>query len=399
MAMSEPLSAAIGWSLRTSGEEAGQEAAESARDRLAPHAPQLAIVLGSSRFNQSLLLHGVRSVLGSVPLAGQSTAGEIVPQGPISHSCVILLLASKSLACSIGVGEGADRVPREAGQQAAYAAVKGWRGAPRAGFLVFGDGRITGHDQAIRGIQEVLGTSSLIVGGMADADLRSAQTYQYAGDRVVQRAVVGILLGGFVKLGIGIEHGFAPISKPRRITRARTNILYELDHQPATSVYEEYFGHGLLDRMRQGGWTRETIAYPLGIQHEASGRWLLRNVTSLGERGSLLCNGEVLEGAWLRLMIGSRQLALEAAATAAQRAIQPLQQVACVLLFDSMARKKLLGPHQSAAEVAKIREVVGPGIPLAGCYTVGEQAPLDSAATHGGTASQTGSVLVVAIGT
>lgn len=388
---------AVGWSAKADAAEAGVQAAEMALERLVPQRPALAMVFGSSRFDQARLVQGVRSIVGEVPLAGESTAGEIVSEGPLNYSVVVWLIASEALLCSLGVGEAADRTPREAGQQAAHAASRGFQG-PRKGFLLFGDGLMTRYADILRGIQEVLGTSALIVGGMAGDDLRFAQTYQYANERVLSRAIVGILLGGPLALGVGCEHGFAPISKPRRITRARANILYELDRKPATSVYEEYLGAEVIERMRHTGFTRQHLAYPLGIQCEPADPRLLRNVVSFGEDGSLLCSGEILEGAWLQLMIGSHTLALEAARRAAQEAIQPLNRIAGVLVFDSIARRKLLGPRHAAMEIAQIRQVIGPSTPLAGCYTYGEHGPVGSSAAAGRSAIQTGSVLIIAVG-
>ena len=396
--MSETLSATIGWSALGDAEKAGVEAAETALHRFPASSPALAIVFGSSWFEQEPLLAGVRSVLGNVPLVGESTAGEIVPEGPISHSCVVALLGSPSVACSLGAGEAVDRSPREAGQQAAYAAVREFQGATRAGLLLFGDGLLTCYAEVVRGVREVVGTSFLIAGGMAGDDLRFDRTYQYCRGRVLSRSVVCALLGGSLKIGVGIEHGFAPISKPRRITRSHDNVLVELDKQPATAVYEEYFGAELVKRLRGEEVVRQTIAYPLGIQCGTDEQWLLRNVVSFGDDGSLSCSGEITEGSWLQLMMGSRELALEAAHAAAQQAVRSLNRIGCVLVFDSAARRRLLGPEHAAREITRIRETVGPLVPIAGCYTYGEQAPFGTTATYEQTATQTGSVLVVALG-
>lgn len=396
--MSETLSAAIGWSALGDAEKAGVEAAETALRRFPAASPALAVVFGSSWFEQEPLLAGVRSVLGNVPLVGESTAGEIVPDGPVSHSCVVALLGSPSVACSLGVGEAVDRSPREAGQQAAYAAMHEFKGATRAGLLLFGDGLLTCYAEVVRGVREVVGTSFLIAGGMAGDDLRFDRTYQYCRNRVLSRSVVCALLGGSLKIGVGIEHGFAPISKPRRITRSHDNVLVELDRQPAAAVYEEYFGAELVKQLRGEEGVRQTIAYPLGIQCGTDEQWLLRNVVSFGDDGSLSCSGEITEGSWLQLMMGSRELALEAAHAAAQQAVRSLNRIGCVLVFDSAARRRLLGPEHAAREIARIRETVGPSVPIAGCYTYGEQAPFGTTATYEQTATQTGSVLVVALG-
>ena len=96
-----------------------------ARSGLQPLGPQLALVFGSSWFDQVQLVRGLRSVLGNTALIGGSTAGEIVPEGPLTHSCAVLLISSVTLTWGVGVGEAIHADPRKAGQQAAFEAVTG----------------------------------------------------------------------------------------------------------------------------------------------------------------------------------------------------------------------------------------------------------------------------------
>jgi len=145
------------------------------------------------------------------------------------------------------------------------------------------------------------------------------------------------------------------------------------------------------------GLTRQLIAYPLGIQLDSSSQFLLRNVLAFGQDGGLVCTGEVAEGAWVQLMIGSKELALEAAVRAAQQAIQPLRFVRFVLVFTSVLRKRLLG-RDAPLEIARIRQVIGPSVPLVGYYSYGEQAPLGGLHPYGHSSLQTGAVLLIAVG-
>jgi hypothetical protein len=365
--------------------------------RLGGQQARCAIVFGSSWFDQAQLLEGIRSVFDTAPVVGGSTAGEITPEGPKSHSCVVLALGYEDLVIGWGAGAGLDRDPRLAGYSAAHQAMRQFNGHTRRGFLFFGDGLVSGYAEVVRGIQEVLGTSSLVTGGLMADDLRFVRTYQYAHDQVLSGGLSGLLLGGSCTIGVGLEHGFAPISKPRQITRASANILSELDGQPASSVYEDYFGSSVTATGREAGLSRQLIAYPLGVQLDTPGEFLLRSVTGFGDDGSLLCTGEVTKGAWVQLMIGSKELALDAATKAAREATRQLQAVRFVLVFDSVARRRLLG-HDAALEITRIRQVVGPSVPLAGCYTYGEQAPLGEPYAYGRSSVQTGAVLVIAIG-
>lgn len=393
--MKQPVSIGVG--TQSSAFTAGQTAAVMAAQRLRGQEIRGAIVLGSSSFEQEPLLQGVQSALPTIPLAGGSTGGEITPDGPRSHSCVVIALAGDDLAIGVGAGTDLARDPRLAGYRAAQQALQQTNGHERSGFVFFGDGLMTGYAEVLRGVHEVLGTSSLVTGALMADDLQFARTHQYANDRVLTQAVAGVLFGGAWKIGVGMEHGFAPISKPRRVTRAMANILYELDGQPASAVYEEYFGASDRRPDRPAGLTRELIAYPLGLQLDATEQFLLRNVRGFGSDGSVVCTGELIEGAWVQLMIGSKELAFEAASRAAQQAVQQVSTVHAVVVFDSVSRKQLLG-HETAEEFSRIRRVVGSSVPIAGCYTYGEQAPLGTPYGYGRVSVQTGAILVLAIG-
>lgn len=392
--MSQLPKVAVGWSANADAFAAGESAARTAVQQLATRQVPCTMVFASSWLNQAALLRGVRSVIQG-PLIGGSTAGEITPEGPKTRSCVVLAIAQDGLTCSLGAGTDVERDPRLAGYHAAQDALKRFKGSKRTGFLLFGDGLLTGYAEVLRGIQEVLGTSFLVTGGLMGDDERFATTYQYAQDRPLTKGVTGALLGGCA-IGVGLEHGFAPISKPRQVTQARGNILYELDGQPASRVYEEYFGEAM-PTIQRSGLTRQMIAYPLGVRVDGTGQFLLRTIMAFGQDGSLSCTGEMTEGAWVQLMIGSKESAIEAARLAARNAIQSLRQVWCVLMFDSVVRKRLLG-RDAAREIASVRQVIGPAVPLAGCYTYGEQAPLGVPYAYGRSSLQTGACLIIAVG-
>lgn len=393
--MSQLPKIAIGWSANADAFTAGESAARTAAQQLGIRQVPCTMVFASSWLDQAAVLGGVRSVIKG-PLIGGSTAGEITPDGPKSHSCVVLAIAQDGLASSIGAGTEVGRDPRLAGYHAAQDALKQFRGAKRTAFLLFGDGMQTGYAEVLRGIQEVLGTSFLVTGGLMGDDLKFSATYQYLHEKPITRGITGALLGGCA-VGVGLEHGFAPISKPRKITKAHGNLLNELDGLPASRVYEEYFGEALMQRLRQSGLTREMIAYPLGVQLESTGQFLLRTIMSIGADGSLVCTGEVKQDTWVQLMIGSKESCLDAAAQAARQAVQSLQQVWFVLMFSSVVRKRLLG-QDAGREIAGVRQVVGPNVPLAGCYTYGEQAPLGTSNAYGRSSLHTGSCLIVAVG-
>jgi len=389
-------SVAVGLSGLTDPSTAGSQAARMATKQLEGRRPRCAIVFGSSWFDQEVLLRGVDSVLDGVPIVGGSTAGELTPDGPQSHTCVVVAIADDRLVMSIGLGERIQNNPRLAGHEAAQQAMRQLNQSTRSGLLFFGDGLATGYDEVMHGIHEVLGTSSVMAGALMGDDLRFTRTYQYGHNRAHTGSVVAVVFGGG-RIGVGLEHGFSPISKLRQITRAHGNIIYEIDGQPAASVYKEYFG---ADELALGPMPTRITAlsmYPIGIRHELSGRYLLRSVLGISKDGSLSCTGQMPVGEWLQMMIGTRDLALQAASLAAQQAVQMLRTVRFVLVFDSIVRQRAL-VKEPAGTLQRVRETVGPSVPIVGCYTYGELGPLGGTAPFGMSAPQIGCCLVVAVG-
>ena len=387
----------VGFSAQTNSTLAGKEAAQRALQELSVEAPMLALVFASSWLDSDEVLSGVRSVLGQADIIGTSTDGQILSTDSNNHGCVVLVLGTHRLTWGVGVGEGLTGTPRAAGQQVAYQATRVCPTNERSGFLLFGDGTVTRPTDILRGAQEVLGTTSLVIGALSGGSPHTPQAVQFANHRTTRESVVGVLFGANARIGFGLEHGFAPISKPRRITRADGTHLLQLDEKPAAAVYEEYFGADMVHRMQSEGLSRAHLAYPLGIQQPHGDRYVLRNVVAFGKDASLFCNAEIPQGSWMQLMISNQSLAVEAAQRASQQAISQMNRPLFVLVFSSFSRAKLFGRATAAEELEAIRHTVGERLPIVGFHSNGElissgaQSPADLAV-------HSGAILIVAVG-
>jgi len=150
---------------------------------------------------------------------------------------------------------------------------------------------------------------------------------------------------------------------------------------PGVSVYtnyirKEYFGKEISELRKE--LKRLSVFYPLGIKVSDKREYLLRSVASIRYDGSLIFRGEVPEGSVVRLMISSKESCLSSAAQAAQIAVNSLRgkRIRFALILNSFARFVLLG-RLAAQEIKLVRDIVG-DVPLAGIYTLAEEAPLSS---------------------
>ena len=354
---------------------AGRQAARSACQKTQEDFLDLLIVFASTRFNQQNLLQGIKSVCPDATVIGCSSAGEITTAGTEKSSVVIMGFKSDALRFSTGLGCGLSQDGRCAGQKCAQETMKA-KLHKRHLFIMFPDGLSGNGADAIRGAQEVLGTSFPIVGGSAGDDYLFQKTYQYYHDKIFSDSVVGILFGGEISVGTGIRHGWHPIGKAHRVTEARGNIVEKLDAKPALRIYQDYFGEEA-ENLRKFSWAKIGTIYPLGMSIPDEEEYLIRYAFKATPDGSLVCAAEVPQDSEVRLMIADKEGVLNAAKEAALRAKEGLRgaKISAVIIFDSIARKRVLG-RRASEEIEVIKKTLGEPAPIIGFYSYGEQAPL-----------------------
>ncbi|MBI3317948.1 MAG: FIST C-terminal domain-containing protein [Candidatus Omnitrophica bacterium] len=386
----------VGISHQPDSFRAGQEAAIKALESMGPPSPDLVLVFASIRFDPETLLKGIRSITQEAPLAGCSTAGEILGEGPARRSVVVATIRSTTLQISTGLGIRISENPRQAGQEMATQAAKAQLSNPHS-FLMFPDGLTGNGAEILRGVQDIFGLSFPIVGGSAADDFAFRKTFQFFNGQVYTDAVPGILLAGEIAVGIGARHGWQPLGRPRRVTRALANVVQELDGHSAVNLYETYFGQAA-SSLASESLADMSIVYPLGMPIPDEEEYLLRNVLRVDRSGALVYAGEIPQGSEVRLMMGSKAKALEAARRAAELAVRSIAPLSprFALVFSSCSRVRLFG-RQAHEEVSAIREVLGKSVPLVGFYDYGEQAPLTAAGFRGRSHFHNESLVVTAV--
>jgi hypothetical protein len=392
------IAAGVGLSGKYDSYQAGKEAAILAFQNLRRREADLVIAFASTKFDQERLLDGITSETFKAPLVGCSAAGEITNLRQETYSVVVMAIKSDNLACSTGLGVGLKDDARSAGHKAARQALLNFPSAEKHLLVIFPDGLGGNAQNLIRGAQEVLGTSFPIVGGSASDEFCFKKTYQYLNRCVLSDSVSALLIGGDISIGIGARHGWKPLGRPRKVTRASANILSKVDGKAAISVYEEYFDSSI-QSLQDGPLARMTIMYPLGIWMPGEEEYLVRNALWAQEDGSLVCAGEIPQDSEIRLMMATKESALDAAEAAAREALLGLRGASpkLALVFDSISRSRLLGTD-SHKEVEVVSQVLGKDVPLAGFYTFGEQAPLKSTLYVGRSYFHNEAIVVVVIG-
>ncbi len=372
------IQAGVGISKNVDSYQAGYEAAKLALNRSGASAADIIIAFSSVNFNQTEVSRGIRAVGGNALFIGCSDAGEITNEGPTQKSVAAMAIRSDKIKFYTGLGRDIKTGVREAGQAVARE-VKEKAGDALRAFIMLPDVLSGNGAEIVRGVLDVLGAHFPVVGGAAGDDFLFEKTYQYRDGEVVSGAVAGVGMSGDFSMGIGVRHGWVPIGMPMKVTRAEGAVLHELDGKPAISIYEDYFG-AKADELRKEALARMAITYPLGLKiPEYEEEYLIRDPITVDEKGSITCAAEIPVGSEIRLMIGSRERAVEAAQDAARHLMHEFDldktHPKFVLMFNCIAREKLFAA-KAKDEIDAIMNIIGRDVPLLGFYTYGEQAPL-----------------------
>lgn len=399
MISTQTLQIGVGASAQRDYILAVKEAMQQARTTIHNPNIDLTIVFASSEFAHPNTLKTIRNLTGNSTLVGCSTGGIIATKGVQRFGIAIALVSldEKAHISTAHIDSVQVRSALKAGEELGEKLISGFRGFTRDFGIIFYDGLMAENWNFITGLQEKLGNSFPLIGAAASDDFRFTKTTVFHDEDILQDAASGVIFGGRLMSGFGVEHGWKPLGKPRTVTKSIHNVVYEIDGLSATNVYEDYFSCDL-ERLKKES-RRISILYPIGIPLPGEKEILLRNILSIENNGSLIFQGNIPEGSSIRLMIGTKESCLEATKKAALSAQQRLLGTPCnlVLVFDSMSRNALLG-RDAKKEIQIIRDVFGPDVPIIGACTYGEQAPLESINYMGKTYLHNQTITILAIG-
>jgi hypothetical protein len=369
-----PVRSASGQSQSSETREAVQEAVNTALRRLG-EAPTLGVLFASSKHELGLTLETARSFAPTCAFIGSSTASEFTENGKTSGGIVVLLttLDPRGFALATATGVKEDPVAAARALTAPFAgllASNAKRGLALSTSVLLVDGLAGTGEKLVR---EVLaGTRSFqqIVGGAAGDDGRFVETRVGTHERSGTDSAAVLHTFGRTPWGVGVGHGLSAQSQRMVATRAKGNVLYELDGRPAIEAYRAHAAKKgvTLDDANTGKYL---IGNELGVfifkeLHHT------RAPVGVGPNGELQLVAEIAQGAQVCILDGNPDAMVAAAGRAAEEALQALQgtKPAGVLVFDCICRGMILD-RDFQREIDAIRAHF-PATPIAGFLTYGE---------------------------
>ena len=380
------INAGVGMSRHHNPNVAGREAAEQALKKAGVSKPDFVLMFASIGYDQPSLVRAVREATGGAPLSGCSAEGTINGDDAdeSNFSVVVTAISSDELQWHHGIVPGLEDDPRAVGKQVAQDLLPNLS-ADAIGLFVFPDGLTDYLEPFFAGLEENLPSDRFLPlwgGGAGNNVSVEEPTYQYCDDEVISGGVAYALLSGKAQAGWAISHGLIPIGSARTVTRSQGNVIYEIDGKPAIEVLKEYLPEGALAEDRD--WMRYAVSLALTTKapnYMKDEEYVVRGVPAVRMAdGSITVETEVPEGTSVWLSSRDKEKITSRFDRMARQITEQLgdDKPKLVFQFECFTRGKSLFREQEKVQLLKrLRQSVGPDVPWAGFYTIGEIGPVE----------------------
>ncbi len=326
---------------------------------------------GSECLDRPEGLEALRAAFPRGHVLGCSTSGQIrgdsVRDGGVDAMVMRFDRATLRVASARVNGEGGSfRAGCEVGDQLC-------RGNLR-GVFVLSDGTQSNGTQLCSGMASKLPAGVPVTGGLAGDGERFLRTWVCCDGAPAQGMAVAVGLYGddSVSLWHGCKGGWDTFGPERVVTRSKDNVLFELDNEPALSVYERYLGE------HAAGLPASALLFPLALRRNGSQAVVVRTVLGTSrEAGSMTFAGDIPQGATVQLMRADFDRIIDGASEAASMISLgdiPGTSAACVPI--SCVGRRIILKHRTEEELEEVVNHLAPGMPHVGFYSYGEISPM-----------------------
>ena len=313
------------------------------------------------------LISEIKTFYPKADLVGCSTSGEIC-QDEVKNGTIVSTAIHFEKTCvsvsSETIGEARDSfaLGRKLAENLSKADLKH--------VFVLSEGLNINGSQLTKGINDILGASISVTGGLAGDQALFQETAVVCNAAGKKDIVVAVgFYGESIKVGYGSKGGWSSFGVDRMVTKSVANVLYELDGKPALSIYKTYLGE------HAAQLPSSALLFPISFRSGEES--IVRTILSVNEAdGSMIFAGDIPQGEYVRLMSSSNDKLFGGAIDAAEMALESLQASTPDLAFlISCVGRKLVLKNRVEEELEGVKEALGGDVTMTGFYSYGEICP------------------------
>lgn len=310
-------------------------------------------------------------------IIGCSSAGEIFGNKIFDHSMSVVVVKFAHTSLKIAKAKVNQM---DDSNKAGMSIARQLKADELQSIFVLSDGLNVNGSELVKGLNvNSINKKLIITGGLAGDGSNFKKTWTILNNKILDHYVVAVgFYGSKIHVGHASKGGWDIFGPVRRVTRSESNVLYELDYQPALQLYKEYLGERASELPSSG------LLYPLAISDPENKEHieLVRTILAVDESTqSLIFAGDIPTGCNAQLMRANFDRLIESANEAGELANQRLKnadlhQLGPVLAIDiSCVGRRLLLGERTEEEIESTLDSMPEGSTQIGFYSYGELSP------------------------
>lgn len=332
---------------------------------------QLVLCFGhKDLLKQKDIYHHVRQQFLNAAIIMSSTAGEVYQDTVIDNSLVVAALEFEKTdvkTASVNINNFSNSY---------VAALQLARKLPEEKLvhvLVFSDGNIVNGSELVKGMAAGTAKNVMVTGGLAGDGANFTSTWVGLNEMPVEGRIVAVgFYGDNITITHGSQGGWDVFGMEKRITKSKSNVLFEIENENVLELYKKYLGE------QANNLPGSALLFPLSVVIPGAGKPVVRTILSINENEkSMTFAGDVPEGSKVRFMKANFDRLIEAATAATKNTlINHNNSPAFSLLISCVGRKLILG-ERIAEEVKAVNDLYDNKTAIAGFYSYGEISPFN----------------------
>jgi hypothetical protein len=332
---------------------------------------QLALCFGSKEFlERENVFEKISARYPAAEIVISSTAGEIYQAEVHDNSLVVAALyfdktTIKTAAVNIknfnnsydAATELASKLPKE----------------KLVHLLVFSDGNLVNGSELVKGLATRAAEKVMATGGLAGDGPNFTSTLVGLNEKPTEGNIVAVgFYGDSITITHGSQGGWDVFGMEKRITKSKSNVLFELENQNALDLYKKYLG---AEAEKLPG---SALLFPLSVIIPGATKPVVRTILSINEtEKSMTFAGDVPEGSKVRFMKADFNKLTQAASSAANNTLQNAAAKPVFSLLISCVGRKLILGDKTVEEVKAVNNSYNGDTVMAGFYSYGEISPFN----------------------
>ncbi|WP_298343047.1 FIST N-terminal domain-containing protein [uncultured Algibacter sp.] len=237
--------------------------------------------------------------------------------------------------------------------------------------FVLSEGSFINGSELTKGMNTSTTNNVLITGGLCGDAARFEKTLAGYNENPKPGEIIAIgFYGESFEASFSIHGGWTPFGPERVVTKSESNVLYELDNQPALDLYKKYLG----DKSKE--LPAAALLYPLNVKSSEEKQSFVRTILNIDEAdNTMILAGDIPEHSKVQLMMTNVDNIANASERAAKQALELRSTKPQLALLVSCIGRKLVLDQRVEEEIEEVVAVVGNDTTICGFYSYGEIAP------------------------